>query len=401
MEILYSNIPPMKAGKNFKTINDELRANIAMSDKIVFAVGYVSRTSLIELDHLIEKYNLRDVTLIIGMYSITGIPESIYIEVTKLQKKWVNKAIGNIYFVNNMNYHGKIYTFWKNGVIFKTIEGSANLSILSPAETTIRQYEIATCIEDPTLNVAFSEHIDLLKNSCASSASNLNDFKIVHESVESLIGFEDVTHLTESNVTSYQDKQTNNIIKFPIKAPSFDKRFSNVREDCVKSNINVCYGRGRKNSKGEFDPRNWYETQITVGKKIWSLSNYPIAKPFFVVTDDGYKFQAHTTSDNHKQFTAYDNDRILGRWIKGRLVANGLLSPIDDVSKDTNHSGVVTKEMLQQSNMEMLVLTKTNIQELGRVYKRKANSRLDKKSWHYECLDVWTIHFENNKGDKL
>ena len=52
--------------------------------------------------------------------------------------------------------------------------------------------------------------------------------------------------------------------------------------------------------------------------------------------------------------------------------------------------------MLQQSNMEVLVLTKTNLQELGRVYERKENGRLDKSKWHYEPLDVWTINFENN-----
>lgn len=73
--------------------------------------------------------------------------------------------------------------------------------------------------------------------------------------------------------------------------------------------------------------------------------------------------------------------------------------PVDDVNKDPDHLGVVTSEMLQQANMEVLVLTKTNRQELGRVYSRKDNGRLDKSQWNYEPLDVWTIRFDKEMGE--
>lgn len=399
MEILYSNIPPVIIGQNQKTIANEIKASIALSDKIVFAVGYVSRSSLIELEHLVEKYGLKNVTLIAGMYATDGIPESIYIEITRLHNKWTRNNIGNIHLVNNMSYHGKLYTFWKNGSIFRTIEGSANLSVLAPTGTTLRQYEISTSISDSQKNIEFGKHIDMLQSSCTSLASDLEGFRIVHEPIELLNGIENVTDLKESAVKSYQRLETNVTVRFPIKAPLFDKRFSNNGNDFAKSNINVCYGAGRKNSNGTYNRRNWYETQLTVSKDVWSLPSYPTGKPFFVVTDDGYHFEAHTTSANHKQFTAYDSDRILGRWIKGRLVANGLLSPIDDVNKDKDLLGVVTSEMLQQASMKVLVLTKTNRQELGRVYERKVNGRLDKSQWHYEPLDVWTIKFDNDGGN--
>ncbi|VTT37397.1 NgoFVII restriction endonuclease [Enterococcus casseliflavus] len=399
MEILYSNIPPLIIGQDQKAIANEIKVNIALSDKIVFAVGYVSRNSLIELDRMVEEYSLKNVILIAGMYATDGIPESIYIEITKLHDKWTRNNIGSIYFVNNMSYHGKLYTFWKNGSIFKTIEGSANLSVLAPTGTLLRQYEIATSIDDSQKNIEFAEHLEMLQNRCTSIASDLEGFRIVHEPIELLNGIENVTQLTQSTVETYQKSQTDITIRFPIKAPLFDKRFSNDRNDFAKSNINVCYGKGRKNSKGIYDRRNWYETQLTVAKEVWSLPSYPTDKPFFVITDDGYQFEAHTTSDNHKQFTAYDSDRILGRWIKGRLVANGLLVPVDDVNKDPDHLGVVTSEMLQQANMEVLVLTKTNRQELGRVYSRKDNGRLDKSQWNYEPLDVWTIRFDKEMGE--
>lgn len=400
MEILYSNIPPMVIGSNQKLIADHIEESMALSDKIVIAVGYVSRNSLIKLDKLIANYNIKDVTLIAGMYATEGIPESIFIEITNLHNKWTQQGIGSIYLVDNMSYHGKLFTFWKNGKIFKTIEGSANLSVLAPVGSTLRQYEIATSIDDSSINASFEKHIEMLANRSVTSASDLSSFKIVHEPIELLNGIENVVDITDSAVQSYQDMQTEVSISFPVKAPTFDKRFSDERTDFAKSNINVCYGKGRKNAKGEYDRRSWYEAQLTVAKEIRILPNYPTDnRPFFVITDDGYQFEAHTTSDNHKQFSAYDSDRILGRWIKGRLVANGLLTPVDNVNNDINNLGVVTKEMLQQANMETIVLTKTSLQQLGRVYERNDRGRLNKKKWHHEILDVWTIGFESNKGD--
>lgn len=400
MEILYSNVPPMVIGYDQKLIASQIEESMAYSDKIIFAVGYVSRNSLIKLDKLVSDNNIEDVTLIAGMYAIEGIPESIYIEITKLHNKWTQKGIGNIYLVDNMSYHGKLFTFWKNGKIFKTIEGSANLSVLAPVGINLRQYEIATSIEDPSINDDFRKHIEMLTNQSTTSASDLSSFKIVHEPIELLSGIENVTAITESAVQSYQNMQTDISVSFPVKAPTFENRFSDGRNDFAKSNINVCYGKGRKNAKGTYDRRSWYEAQLTVAKDICISSNYPSDnRPFFVITDDGYQFEAHTTSDNHKQFSAYDSDRIFGRWIKGRLVANGLLTPIDDVNEDRDHLGVVTKEMLKQANMETIVLTKTSLQQLGRVYERNDRGRLDKKKWHYEILDVWTIGFENSRGD--
>ena len=73
MEILYSNIPPLIIGQDQKAIANEIKANIALSDKIVFAVGYVSRNSLIELDRMVEEYSLKNVILIAGMLSLIHI----------------------------------------------------------------------------------------------------------------------------------------------------------------------------------------------------------------------------------------------------------------------------------------------------------------------------------------
>lgn len=56
------------------------------------------------------------------------------------------------------------------------------------------------------------------------------------------------------------------------------------------------------------------------------------------MTDDGYWFKAHTTSDNNKQFSAVGDELIMGRWLKGRLAA-GIVKPVNNTAKRYGSSG--------------------------------------------------------------
>ena len=103
-----------------------------------------------------------------------------------------------------------------------------------------------------------------------------------------------------------------------------------------------------------------------------------------VVTDDGYSFKAHTTSDGNKQFSAVGDELILGRWIKGRLVAAGLVTPVNDTSADRDRKGMITKEMLAAYGCDTLVLTKTT---------QKAEDESG------NILDVWILSFEAGKAE--
>ena len=98
-----------------------------------------------------------------------------------------------------------------------------------------------------------------------------------------------------------------------------------------------------------------------------------------MVTDDGYWFKAHTTSDGNKQFSAVGDELIMGRWIKGRLAAAGLVTPVNDSQRDTDRLGMITTEMLEAYGCNAVVFTKT-----------------DQKAQDEEgvMLDVWTLEFE-------
>ena len=121
--------------------------------------------------------------------------------------------------------------------------------------------------------------------------------------------------------------------------------------------------------------------KLTVSKSITLLDGYPEKNvTFFVVTDDGYTFKAHTTSDGNKQFSAVGDELILGRWIKGRLAAAGLVTPVNDTQADRDRQGMITKEMLAAYGCNTLVLTKTT---------QKTEDE------DGNLLDVWYLSFES------
>lgn len=168
----------------------------------------------------------------------------------------------------------------------------------------------------------------------------------------------------------------------PIKVPAYDERHMDDGKHYTKSNLNVSYAAPRSARKS----RDWYETQFTVSKQITRLEGYPEKNATFaVVTDDGYTFKAHTTSDGNKQFSAVGDELILGRWIKGRLAAAGLVTPVNDTQADKDRTGMITKEMLAAYGCDRLVLTKTDQKTEG----EEGN-----------MLDVWILSFEATLGDE-
>ena len=170
--------------------------------------------------------------------------------------------------------------------------------------------------------------------------------------------FQDLIAIPMSEVLMYQEHEIGSPFVIELKAPAYDERFMDDHQHFTKSNINVCYAAPRSAGK----PRNWFETQLTVSKNVRSKSGYPDKGiPFFVVTDDGVGFLAHTTSDNNKQFAAIGNELILGKWIKQRLVDEGLVEQVEDTSKDIERRGMITREMLEAYGCNALAFQRTDM----------------------------------------
>lgn len=377
MNLLYSNILPLGTEEGQNTIIDTIKEQITLSDRIDIAVGYVSRASLDELEYLVEQNNIKNICLIIGMYFVEGMPEGSYHTALKLNKKWQESGIGEIRIVKAFKYHGKLYVFYKDNLPFSAILGSANLGVIKPEANNRRQYELSSITTDKSELSELTQFIDKLKApNISNNIADVVGMPLIHETNTALSGIELVTTVPQSNVDFYKRCAAYASFFLPLKVPSYDERHMDDGKHFTKSNVNVCYAAPRSKRKS----RDWYETQLTVAKEITRIEGYPEKnKPFFIITDDGYWFKAHTTSDGNKQFSAVGDELIMGRWLKGRLAAAGLVKPVNDTQADTDRTGMITKEMLQEYGCENLYLKKTG------------QTALDENG---NSLDVWMLSFK-------
>lgn len=384
MKLLYSDILPAGLDEGQTTIVNCFKEQIAGCDGIDIAVGYVSKASLEELDALITEHGIGYVSMVIGMYYIEGMPEGTYRTATALNEKWRSTGIGEIRMVRAFKYHGKLYVFHKGGVVKSAIIGSANLGVIKPEANNRRQYEVSGLTIDSS---ECREILNLIQkmqsNACSANIADITDVPLIREENTSLTGVDTVDQVPQAEVAIYARHKTEISFVLRIKVPAFDERHMDDNRHYTKSNLNVSYAAPRSARKS----RDWYETQLTVSKSITLLPGYPEKNvTFYVITDDGYIFKAHTTSDGNKQFSAVGDELILGRWIKGRLAAAGLVTPVNDTQLDRDRRGMITKEMLAAYGCDTLVLTKTD-------------QKMEDENGN--LLDVWFLSFEAAQEEEV
>ena len=357
MKLLYSNILPLGTDEGQKTITETFNEYFHQADRVEIAVGYVSRASLEELDTLVEHNQTQRINLIIGMYYIEGMPEGSYHTAVKINKRWNDAGIGEIRMVRSLKYHGKLYVFYKENKPLAAFIGSANLGVIKLEASNRRQYEISSMTTDEAECNEIMEFIERLKGpNISANIAEISGMPLIYETNTSLTGIELVTQVPQSNVDFYRRCAAYASFLLPLKVPAYDERHMDDGKHYTKSNINVCYAAPRSKRKS----RDWFETQLTVAKEITRIKGYPEKNvPFYVVTDDGYWFKAHTTSDGNKQFSAVGDELIMGRWLKGRLAAAGLVNPVNDTQLDVDRTGMITREMLEEYGCDALYLKKT------------------------------------------
>lgn len=387
MQILYSNLSPLKTKATKHTFLDRFKEFASKSDRIDIAVGYASKGALIELDSIVQNQGINNIRIALGMYQLEGFPEGIYHTAVKVNAEWMRKGLGEIRLVQPFKYHGKLYAFYHEGKPFAAFIGSHNLGALKLEASNRRQYEISA--ETTDVDEA-NEIADFINTLCGSKYTrNIADIKptdieLIHETNTALSGVELVSTVPIKTVELYVKHHIGHVFRLPLKVPTeADLEYDRTHDDKIakytKSNINVCYARPRSIRKS----RSWFETQLTVSVAVRRQEGYPEKNhPFFVVTDDGYWFKAHTTSDNNKQFSAVGDELIMGRWLKGRLAAAGLVTPINDTGADIEHRGMITREMLDAYGADNLVFCRTD---------QKA---IDEDGAE---LSVWTLSFISEK----
>lgn len=389
MPVLYSNVPPLRTPKGKHTLPEYMNSRAAVSDCLYIATGYASKNSLNEISGIVSKYGIRKVVLVLGMYYIEGFPESIYNMAREIDSEWRSQGIGEIRLTKSMKYHGKVYGFYKDGKITSAVIGSHNLGALCHEAGNLRQYEISMYTEDLSECSELDEHLKSVISAPVSLPfSELKIDNVVHEENTKLNGVEGVVKVSADDVASNKAAQTGISFEIPLKVPGMP--LSN--QDFMKSNVNKCYAKGRMNTRtGVITERGWWETEIIVSKSTTSKSTYPERDvPFFVITDDGWKFKMHVAGDYSKNLESHGDLKILGYWLKGRLVAAGFIEPVDSPAADLENvvrsgadiyrkcKGVITYQKLQKYGRTAVTLTKT------------LNKLADDDG---TMLDVWVLSF--------
>ena len=386
MRLLYSQIPPLRLRAGQQTFIDAFRWAAGEADRLVIGVGYASQASLAELGRLAAELGLQQVQLLLGMYCVEGMPESTYHAAVALAEELAAAGRGSVDMVQPFKYHGKLYVFYRGGAPFCAFVGSHNLGALRLDANNRRQYEVSAETREPG---EVAEGAAFLAD-LARFARPIGEVHVplIREHNTSLTGVEYVSEVPARSVELYERHQQGTRFVLPLKVPRAAERFLDDGRHYTKSNINVCYAAPRSARKS----RDWFETQLTVSVEVRRQPGYPEKKhPFFVVTDDGYWFKAHTTSDGNKQFNAVDDELILGRWLKGRLAAAGLVQPVNDTQADTERRGMITQEMLDAYGADTLIFQRTD--------QRAANPE-KKYDDEPDELDVWTLSFVPHEEDE-
>lgn len=384
MKFLYSNILPLGLEDGQQTIADCIREQMSKATRVEIAVGYVSRNSMVELEKLVSVNKISKICLNMGMYYSEGIPENFYNTAIRINEKWVNQNIGEIRVVRSFKYHGKVYCFYKDEKPFAAVIGSANLGVMQLEASNLRQYELSVLTTDNAECLEIATFLEKLKlPKISARIDDVTDMQLLYEKNMALSNIENVSEVPPSNVAFYQKCTPRVDFLLPLKVPSYDERHIDDGKHFTKSNINVCYAAPRSKHKS----RDWFETQLTVSKEITKIDGYPEKNvPFYIVTDDGYWFKAHTTSDGNKQFSAVGDELIMGRWLKGRLVAAGLIEPVNNTQIDTERKGMITKEILDEYGCDNLYFKKTG------------QTAIDENG---EELDIWLLSFKPGSMKKV
>ena len=323
MEFLHSNFPPLKT--EYPSFIDKFNSLVPRCSEMDIAVGYVTADSLVGLQKLIElNENLQKLTLIIGMHYWERFTKPEYYAAVALHNFLKNNGIGEVRLVNTFRYHGKLYSYSDSEGPLAGIIGSNNLSSIIKGGQRI--YDSSLLIDD---RKAAGDMKEFILKLCQLSTKSISELEITNFKTENTVlsGLDTVKRL----ITSEMDfKKTSLSFEIPLKP----------YEDAPESNMNVFFGKGRESKKtGLVRARPWYEVEVIVPKSITSRQGYPgtlgVPTEFTVFTDDGWSFECNVNGAYNKNFRSKGGLEILGKWLKGRMEAEGALKPGDKVTKET------------------------------------------------------------------
>ena len=335
MPFLFSKIQPLIYGN--ESFADAFETLLLSSDRMKIVSGYISEESLMELKSILDFYREENqkkfCDLTIGMHHREGFTRPQYEAAKSLGEFLEEYELGAVRVCTAFKFHGKVYSFYKDNAPFASIMGSSNLSNMLES----KQWEVDYIFREDAALTELNSLYDDLTSKATKKLLELPAPEKFIENHDLLQGRTGVEKLTANDLESYKAQQQGAVFEIPLKAET-------------KSNLNVYFGKGRLAPNGAIRPRPWYEVEIIVPTTITRLDGYPHSGTVFnVITDDGWRFKCKVSGQNDKNFRSEDDLKTLGRWVKGRLEAAGILEVGQPISE----------QMLQKYGRKNLTLSKT------------------------------------------
>lgn len=298
--------------------------------------GYVSNESLTMLRELLEGAStLKRFDLIVGMARFDGLSRGDITALEKLATFLKDKGLGDVFVALAIPVHAKVAIFTGLKGEDTALVGSSNLSGLEYK----RQTEFDLYLDSSSSGAVerANQFVQKCLEASAPLSQALEHIPIIRKVNSELLEQDEVTKVTLPPL----DLNPSKSFKLLLKA-------NDVAE---KSNLNKHLGSGRKGKgpSASHAKREWYEIEVIVGKHVTKLPGYP-KQVITVVTDDGYEFPCHSSGQNNKNFESDGNLKVLGYWLKNRLVDAGVLE----------YDAVITPEVLKSYGTNFLLLAQFN-----------------------------------------
>ena len=336
-ELLATNLSPLKT--ILKTFPESWGKDFQVAQKVQIATGYVSGESCSLIKTLAIDKNV-SVELVVGMALKDGLTNNQFVKLSELNTALQEASLGGVYIVKDFAFHGKVtHIQCRDGDIAYT--GSSNLSGIIPiGNNDGRNYEIDVRLVDTTHTEHIHQLIEDLKAKSSLPFEEIKDqIRIVKMPVETLIGQNNVIEVGQTEYLSHLlNSELGEAFELPLSTEQ-------------ASSLNAYFGKPRISKSGKAKPRDWYEVNLVLPKEARSNAiDYPILEEFVVVTDDGFEFVGKTSGQGAKNFSSRKNNKIIGRWLKGRLQESGALV----------RGQLVTAEVLNKYGKTSLTMIKTN-----------------------------------------
>lgn len=324
-----------------KTFIDTFDSMLNGAQEISIATGYCSEESIAKLTRLYEKGYNAHLELIVGMHYFDGFTKAQYDGLQHLNEILQNNERGNVYLANRTKYHGKIYLAKYFQDQYKSIVGSSNISKLNIME---RIFDNDVFTDEIGITKPLKGFFLELRDKNCISLKNVQDNQIkILKNRELFENYLDVEKIDNAKLKMLMEAAAQSNITFDIPMKTEER-----------SNLNVFFGKGRKNTANGISlPRDWYEVEIIVPKSITCNDDYPRKREFTVYTDDGFTFKCKTSGDYSKNLRSSKDLKILGKWLKGRLENSGALvagKPVTE--KVLSQYGRNTMKMSRLNNNE-------------------------------------------------